>query len=341
MTSAGAYFTLYVGLWTSQTLLVTMAVQPNGSYLFDFATVCLLVELLKFVGAVGAVSLGGDGGNASGRLARVRRLIGSAPNALPFAIPSILYTAFNLLQFVNLALVPAPTFRTVINIKILFTALFSSCAFGVRLRAAQWGALALLVFGCAVAQLDDSFEFISAGPFALICLQGSLSSVAAVYSHLLLDSTPGSGKGSAGAQGFWARSAWLYAWGALTNLLFLRTRTRDIGLRARASSSAPSALARLLLTSRACHALSPLPPLVPHPASRTLQSFSSRRCSRAAPPSSPATRRSLCASSQTARSPASPRPCCCACSPRSQRSLRTPRRSSRLRWPHARFSRRR
>lgn len=242
MTSAQvACFSLYVGLWTAQTLLVRKAVQPNGSYPFDFATVCLLVELLKLVGAVGAVALGGDGDEASSPLARVRRLLDSAPDSLPFAVPSLLYTIYNLLQFINLALVPAPTFRTVINIKIVFTALFSACAFGARLRAVQWGALALLVFGCAVAQLDDHFELVSAGPFALICLQGSLSSVAAVYSQWLLNSK---GSGSKGELGFWARSAWLYAWGALANLLFLRTRARCASLRERARRRQPDVRVR-------------------------------------------------------------------------------------------------
>jgi hypothetical protein len=108
-----ACFLLYVGLWTAQTLLVRAAVQPNGSYAFDYATVCLCVEVAKLGGALLALAVGMDGGAELGPCARVWRALANAPASLPFAAPSVLYCAYNLLQFVNLALVPAPTFRTV------------------------------------------------------------------------------------------------------------------------------------------------------------------------------------------------------------------------------------
>ena len=238
-----ACFALYVGLWTAQTLLVRGAVRPNGSYAFDTATVCFFIELLKLAGALLAIALGCDGAASEPRAcARVRRALANAPASVPFALPSLLYAGYNLLQFVNLSLVPAPAFRTAINVKVLFTALLARCALpAAQLRGAQWLALLLLALGCAVAQLDERLHPISPGAFGLICLQGGLSSLAGVYTQWLLQlgAPPasggggGSGSGSGGGSGmrrecgqtasfgFWERGAFLYAWGAATNGLFL------------------------------------------------------------------------------------------------------------------------
>jgi hypothetical protein len=217
-----ACFALYVGLWTAQTLLVRSAVGPNGSYRFDYSTICLLVELLKLAGALAGLALGGDGRDPSSSAAgHVRRAVLNAPASLPFAVPSVLYTAYNLLQFVNLALVPAPAFRTAINMKIITTALFSTCAFAdLRLSPRQWLALPLLGAGCAIAQLDEKLAPISLGAFGLICLQGSLSSLAGVYSQWLLRAGTSSG-GLGTPAGFWEKNVFLYAWGSVANVLYL------------------------------------------------------------------------------------------------------------------------
>lgn len=213
-----ASFALYVGLWTVQTLLVRGAASRTGSYAFDPATMCFLIELLKLTGALLALALGAGGSAEAGACARVRRALSNAPAALPFALPSFLYVGYNLLQFLNLSLVPAPAFRTAINVKVLFTALFARALFSARLAPRQWLALLLLGLGCAVSQLDEGLQPISAGAFGLTCLQGSLSSAAGVYTQWLMQ-TPRAR--SAQALGFWEKGAYLYAWGVATNGLYL------------------------------------------------------------------------------------------------------------------------
>ncbi|KAJ1641412.1 nucleotide-sugar transporter-domain-containing protein [Pavlovales sp. CCMP2436] len=218
MSTTAASFALYVGLWTAQTLLVRAAVQPNGSYAFDYATVCLCVECVKLGGALLALALGADGGAKLSPCARVGRALSNAPASLPFAAPSILYCAYNLLQFVNLALVSAPTFRTVINIKVVFTALFARCLVANSTPTVQqWLALLTLAAGCAVSQLDERLEPVSVVGFCLICLQGSLSSLAGVFTQWLMQHE----NGRARTLGFWERGVFLYAWGAVANLLFI------------------------------------------------------------------------------------------------------------------------
>lgn len=139
-----------------------------------------------------------------------------------FAIPAALYCVFNALAFYNLNLVSPPTYRLLINLKVLFSGLMLQFLIGTKLSRRQWLGLVLLVLACGVEQWD-SFDY-NTGLTAviLICLQALCSSFAGVYFQLLLQIRPSTPSTSSQPElGLWEKNFYMYCWTIFFNTLYL------------------------------------------------------------------------------------------------------------------------
>ncbi|KAF2737088.1 nucleotide-sugar transporter [Polyplosphaeria fusca] len=74
------------------------------------------------------------------------------------AIPAILYTIQNTLQYVAVSNLDAATFQVTYQLKILTTAIFSVLMLGRTLSSRKWTSLVLLVIGVSIVQFPTTTE---------------------------------------------------------------------------------------------------------------------------------------------------------------------------------------
>jgi drug/metabolite transporter (DMT)-like permease len=72
------------------------------------------------------------------------------------AIPAVLYTIQNSLQYVAVSNLDAATFQVTYQLKILTTAIFSVLMLGRRLSTRQWLSLLLLIVGVSIIQVPQA-----------------------------------------------------------------------------------------------------------------------------------------------------------------------------------------
>uniref|UniRef100_A0AAY4C650 UDP-galactose transporter n=1 Tax=Denticeps clupeoides TaxID=299321 RepID=A0AAY4C650_9TELE len=144
-------------------------------------------------------------------------------DTLKLAVPSLIYTLQNNLQYVAISNLPAATFQVTYQLKILTTALFSVLMLRKSLSRVQWVSLLLLFAGVAIVQVQqeggrqkeatatDSNQNYAKGLVAVVvsCLS---SGFAGVYFEKIL-------KGSSAS--VWMRNVQLGIFGTLLGLLGL------------------------------------------------------------------------------------------------------------------------
>ncbi|XP_074873633.1 UDP-galactose translocator isoform X2 [Carettochelys insculpta] len=144
------------------------------------------------------------------------------PDTLKLAVPSLIYTLQNNLQYVAISNLPAATFQVTYQLKILTTAVFSVLLLHKSLSRRQWASLLLLFAGVAVVQVQQAGTGAPGPPgaaqqsylvgLAAVVLSCLSSGFAGVYFEKIL-------KGSAGS--VWLRNVQLGLFGTLLGLLGL------------------------------------------------------------------------------------------------------------------------
>uniref|UniRef100_A0A3Q3GS50 Solute carrier family 35 member 2 n=1 Tax=Labrus bergylta TaxID=56723 RepID=A0A3Q3GS50_9LABR len=143
-------------------------------------------------------------------------------DTLKLAVPSLIYTLQNNLQYIAISNLPAATFQVTYQLKILTTALFSVMMLRKSLSRVQWVSLLLLFGGVAIVQVqqegkkeasvsDSSGQNYTAGLVAVVisCLS---SGFAGVYFEKIL-------KGSSAS--VWMRNVQLGIFGMALGMLGL------------------------------------------------------------------------------------------------------------------------
>ncbi|KAM4562142.1 UDP-galactose translocator isoform 1-T1 [Odontesthes bonariensis] len=143
-------------------------------------------------------------------------------DTLKLAVPSLIYTLQNNLQYIAISNLPAATFQVTYQLKILTTALFSVMMLRKSLSRVQWVSLLLLFAGVAIVQVqqegnkeasvaNDSDQNYTVGLVAVVisCLS---SGFAGVYFEKIL-------KGSSAS--VWMRNVQLGVFGTALGLLGL------------------------------------------------------------------------------------------------------------------------
>ena len=132
-------------------------------------------------------------------------------------VPAGIYCTANALSFVNINQLSVPTYRVLINSRIIFSGILLQIFFHKKLSGKQWVALLLLILGCTTEQLG-SFSLEEGGVVALITMsfQAFCSSLGGIYFQWLLQKQK-----HARDVGLVEKNIFLYSWMTVMNFAFI------------------------------------------------------------------------------------------------------------------------
>lgn len=217
---------LTVGIWSLHTTFIELS-KRNGSYDYDFTGVIVITELSKMVLSLilyyrNATSVhSGEGGANSSAALTTGMTVNQATDALfefattggnRFAIPAVVYAIYNNLTFMILTAFNPTSWRVLINIRILWTALLFQYFFNKKLSRRKWTALVLLMVGC-MNMSSGKMQWDGMAELSLIIIQTLVSAFGLVYNEYLVKSNS--------KQEVHIQNIYLYGFGVCFNLLFM------------------------------------------------------------------------------------------------------------------------
>lgn len=115
---------------------------------------------------------------------------------MQLAVPSLLYTLQNTLQYMAMAELSAPMYQVLYQMKIVTTTIFSVLLLARRMTLLQWSSVALLTTGVACVQMSqtqaDSGSSNSFMGFVYVLCGCLTSGFAGVYFEMVLKSSKAS-----------------------------------------------------------------------------------------------------------------------------------------------------
>ncbi|NP_001089850.2 uncharacterized protein LOC734916 [Xenopus laevis] len=123
---------------------------------FFSTTAVVMAEILKGITCLLLMLLQKTGNVKELTLFLYDAIVVQYMDTLKLAVPSLIYTLQNNLQYVAISNLPAATFQVTYQLKILTTALFSVLLLRKSLTRLQWGSLVILFAGVAIVQAEQS-----------------------------------------------------------------------------------------------------------------------------------------------------------------------------------------
>jgi UDP-sugar transporter A1/2/3 len=137
-----------------------------------------------------------DAGGSSEKFSNIvmSELLSSKYDWLTLAVPSLLYTVQNILQYYSMSMLSAPVFQVLYQMKIITTAILSVFILSKRIGSIQWVAVVALAGGVALVQLSQLKESSGSNNNSLLGLISVLfgcltSGFAGVYFEKVLKSS--------------------------------------------------------------------------------------------------------------------------------------------------------
>jgi len=125
--------------------------------MFFASTAVVMSEIIKMLSCCVFIWVG-ENYRVDRLVARIRQDIIDVPyDTLKLAVPSILYTVQNNLQYVAVSNLDAATFQVTYQLKILTTALFSVTMLQRVLAPVKWLSLVILTLGVAFVQIPPDY----------------------------------------------------------------------------------------------------------------------------------------------------------------------------------------
>ncbi len=161
-------------------LLVKLS-QKKQTYSYNFGTVVLLAEIIKFITTFVLLKL-------EMRRNRSLKMTTKWRAVIKYVVPSLIYTVLNNLQFMTLKYVDPMTYESLRNVNIITTGIVFRVMFNRKLSQTQWLSLVLLSSGITTSQITcgrTAFRSPVEGYFFGI-LSAFLSSLAGVYTEKVM-----------------------------------------------------------------------------------------------------------------------------------------------------------